>query len=341
MAHRIEVGLKDSFPDPRGDKMLRFMGLQLPVKPSSIRMVDVYTLDGDLDEAQLQRIAREAFVDPVIHHYSIDALLPGEFDWIAEVGFRPGVTDNVGRTATESVGLLLAGGPDAGKTVRVASSIQYRIRGDLGRDHVEKLASEFLYNGLIQRCDLYAREEIEKAGGIRSLFPRVTEAFEPKVELFELNDLDDDGLLGLSRSRVLALNVEEMKALRDYFAREDVRERRRRYGLVPHPTDVELECAAQTWSEHCKHKIFNAEIIYTDEDTGRQETIPGLFKTCIVETTEEVRKALGSNDYCLSVFKDNAGVIKFDENYVIAFKVETHNSPSALDPYGGALTAWA
>jgi phosphoribosylformylglycinamidine synthase II len=236
------------------------------------------------------------------------------------------------------VGLLLAGGPDAGKTVRVASSIQYRIRGDLGRDHVEKLASEFLYNGLIQRCDLYAREEIEKAGGIRSLFPRVTEAFEPKVELFELNDLDDDGLLGLSRSRVLALNVEEMKALRDYFAREDVRERRRRYGLVPHPTDVELECIAQTWSEHCKHKIFNAEISYTDEDTGRQETIPGLFKTCIVETTEEVRKALGSNDYCLSVFKDNAGVIKFDENYVIAFKVETHNSPSALDPYGGALT---
>jgi phosphoribosylformylglycinamidine synthase II len=339
MAHRIEVGLRERFPDPRGDKMLRFIGLQLPFRIDGIRIVDVTTLDGELDEPALRRIAEEALVDPVIHAYAIDAVLPGAFDWIAEVGFRSGVTDNVGRTATESVALVLGENPSDGRAVQAASSVQYRIRGkDLTRTDVEKIASEFLYNRLIQRCTIFSAADLRASGRIEPLFPRVTEVFEPKIEMFALDDLDDAGLLALSRRRVLALSVEEMKAIRDHFRREDVLEKRRQFGLVPHPTDVELECIAQTWSEHCKHKIFNAEIEYEDEDTGRRESIRSLFRTTIVETTEEIRKVLGSNDYCLSVFKDNAGVIKFDENTIIAFKVETHNAPSALDPYGGALT---
>ena len=101
-------------------------------------------------------------------------------------------------------------------------------------------------------------------------------------------------------------------------------------------TDVELECLAQTWSEHCKHKIFNSPIVYTD---GRSKpTIDSLFKTYIKGSTAKIRKAKGKKDFCLSVFVDNAGVIKFNEMHNLVFKVETHNSPSALDPYGGALT---
>lgn len=339
MAHRIEIGLKAQYPDPRGRKMLRFIELQLPVKISDIRIIDVYTIDAALDETLIRRIAVEALFDPVTQDYSIDSILPGEFDWIAELGFRPGVTDNVGRTATESLALLFGDNPPAGQNVRVTSSAQYRIRGKgLDREIVSKLASDFLFNSLIQRCSIYSSEELKTSGKIEPAFPRVTEIFEPKVKFFNLDDLDDEGLLNLSRSRVLALTVEEMKTIRNYFQREDIREKRKQLGLVPHPTDVELECLAQTWSEHCKHKIFNAVIDYRNEDTGRKETINSLFHTCIVETTEDIRKTLGSNDYCLSVFKDNAGMIKFGEDHVISFKVETHNSPSALDPYGGALT---
>jgi phosphoribosylformylglycinamidine synthase II len=339
MAHRIEVGLKKHFPDPRGSKMLRFIELQLPLKISDIRLVDVFTIDGELDAATLKKVAGEAFVDPVLHDCSIDAILPGEFDWIAEVGFRPGVTDNVGRTATESLALILKDGSPERRDMKAAYSVQYRIRGEeLDREKVSRLASEFLYNGLIQRCTVYSSQELRASRRIEPVFPKVTEAFEPKVEFFDLGDLSDEGLLDLSRRRVLALTVDEMKIIRDYFKSDDVLQKRSQLGMVPHPTDVELECLAQTWSEHCKHKIFNALIDYHDEDTGIKETVDSLFRTTIVETTEEVRKSLGSNDYCLSVFKDNAGVIKFDDDHVIAFKVETHNSPSALDPYGGALT---
>ena len=93
---------------------------------------------------------------------------------------------------------------------------------------------------------------------------------------------------------------------------------------------------AQTWSEHCKHKIFNASIDY--HEAGRTKQIDSLFRTFIQGATEKIRSELGDKDYCLSVFKDNAGVISFDDEWNLVFKVETHNSPSALDPYGGALT---
>jgi phosphoribosylformylglycinamidine synthase II len=114
-------------------------------------------------------------------------------------------------------------------------------------------------------------------------------------------------------------------------------EGRRRVGLGSKITDVELECLAQTWSEHCKHKIFNARVTYQAENGSLQE-IDSLFDTYIKGSTKEIRKRLGENDWCLSVFVDNAGIIRFNDDYNLVFKVETHNSPSALDPYGGALT---
>jgi phosphoribosylformylglycinamidine synthase subunit PurSL len=108
-------------------------------------------------------------------------------------------------------------------------------------------------------------------------------------------------------------------------------------GLGAKPTDVELECLAQTWSEHCKHKIFAGTVHYEDEKGNKQE-IRSLFKSFIQRTTKDVRAKMGDRDFCLSVFKDNAGVIRFNSQHSLVFKVETHNSPSALDPYGGALT---
>ena len=136
---------------------------------------------------------------------------------------------------------------------------------------------------------------------------------------------DDQKLMEISTTRLLALNLNEMKTIQRHYRR-----------INRNPTDAELECLAQTWSEHCKHKVFNGVIEYTEN--GRSETIDNLFKTTIVKATKDIRKRLGKRDWCVSVFVDNAGVVKFDDDFHMAFKVETHNHPSALDPYGGANT---
>jgi len=108
-------------------------------------------------------------------------------------------------------------------------------------------------------------------------------------------------------------------------------------GLGAAPTDVELEALAQTWSEHCKHKIFSADVSY-DDGSGNTEEINSLFKSYIQAHHRRRAGSTREKDFCLSVFKDNAGVIRFNDDWSLVFKVETHNSPSALDPYGGALT---
>jgi phosphoribosylformylglycinamidine synthase len=123
-----------------------------------------------------------------------------------------------------------------------------------------------------------------------------------------------------------------MQAIQAYF--RHARSQRLAYGLDQDPTDVELEALAQTWSEHCKHKIFNSTIRYRD-DTGQETTIHSLFKSYVVRATEDIRQRV---DWLLSVFHDNAGVIQFNDQWNLVMKVETHNTPSALDPYGGAIT---
>src|SRR5271157_5641757 len=135
----------------------------------------------------------------------------------------------------------------------------------------------------------------------------------------------------LAKERLLSLSYDEFMAIKQHFKEERFLAQRAKVGLDNHITDVELEAIAQTWSEHCKHKIFNAAITYKENDDTH--AINSLFKTFIRGATERVKKP-----YVVSVFKDNGGIIKFNHEYDIAVKVETHNAPSALDPYGGALT---
>lgn len=145
------------------------------------------------------------------------------------------------------------------------------------------------------------------------------------VETFSLLKATDDEMTQLSREGMLALNLEEMRSIRRHFT-----------ALGRDPTDVEMETLAQTWSEHCKHKVFNGVIDYV---SGRKtERIDNLFARTIRKATEDIRRARGPDDRCVSVFVDNAGIIEFDDEYHLVFKVETHNHPSALDPYGGANT---
>src|SRR3989344_6007687 len=138
-----------------------------------------------------------------------------------------------------------------------------------------------------------------------------------------LQKLGDIEILDLSRKMILSLDLNEMNAIKSHFA-----------GLGRNPTDAELETIAQTWSEHCKHKVFNCTIDF--ESPTEKETIQGLFKTYIAGATEKISKE--KKGMLVSVFTDNAGVIAFNKNYDICMKVETHNHPSALEPYGGANT---
>jgi len=159
--------------------------------------------------------------------------------------------------------------------------------------------------------------------------PVIKGKHKPSVMELDLN-ISDKKLKELSTQRLLALNSGEMKAIQGYFNSDDVVKERKKFGLAL-PTDVELEVLAQTWSEHCKHKIFNSYITYSDEKGSL--TINSLFNTFIKRATKEINKP-----WLVSVFTDNAGVIKFNEDYNLVMKVETHNTPSALDPYGGAIT---
>ncbi len=334
MSHRIEITFKKHLPDPTGEKTLRRIHGDLEVDAvTDVRTVDVYNISGSLEKDVLQQLA-VLYADPVTQVYSIDRPAKGDFDWLIETGFLPGVTDNVGRTATET--LIDLTGVSRGE-MHVFSSRQYRLSGEISRKHADFIASSLLANTLIQHVMVISRDKFDFSVGMDPYLPEVHMDQVPPVENIRLEGLDDRELMRLSDERCLSLSLEEMHAARKFYARADVRLARKKAGLDEEPTDVELETIAQTWSEHCKHKIFAAEIEYTDEN-GKTQTINSLYKTYIQGATSVVRKKLGERDWCRSVFTDNAGVVSFNERINLAFKVETHNSPSALDPYGGALT---
>lgn len=334
MAHRIEIALKDHLVDALGEKVRRRIGRDLHLAVDGVRTIDVYTVDADLSREELEAIASGSYLDPISQAYAIDAPLASDFGWLVEVGFKPGVTDNVGKTATEAAELCLGRLFRHGE--RVYTSIQYAISGRLSRDQVDSIATGLLGNNLIQRFEIIDRATWEEGGGFNPGVPRVEGTDRSRVERIDL-EVDDKTLVEISRQRLLALDLSEMRAIQAYMRDPRVKEEREAHGLDGRITDVELEAVAQTWSEHCKHKIFNATIDYRDQDQ-ESSTIDGLFNTFIRGATERVRQDLGERDWCLSVFHDNAGVVEFNRDHSLVFKVETHNTPSALDPYGGALT---
>lgn len=332
MPHRIEIKLKSGYNDANGTRTASEIQSYLNYHVDSVRVVDVYTIDAELSNDALEKLAEE-LCDSVIQEWTIDKPLAKNFDWLVEVAFRPGVTDNVGRTATESARMVV---PDLfSKDNAIYTSRQYLINGELVRSEVEGIATGLLCNTLIQRHRIAARNGFDYEIGMAVEVPKVTQNATPEAKAIDL-EIPDDALITLSREMTLALSLEEMKVIQEYYRRPEIQAIRSQKGLPSSPTDVEIEVFAQTWSEHCKHKIFNAIIDYQDGE--EQESITSLYKTYIQGTTREVRALLGDNDYCLSVFKDNAGVWKFTDDWNLVFKVETHNSPSALDPYGGALT---
>lgn len=250
------------------------------------------------------------------------------FRWFAERQFLPGVTDNLARTVEEA--LKLKGLPHS---LRVASGTGFlsTFRSEDDPLEIEESGKYVLYHPLTDRF------QVHDIGAIYNryfAFPSVQLPEHPELQEISL-DLDNSELIMLSKSRLLALNLDEMKAIKEHYQKDEQKQIRKENGLPEWPSDLEIEIIAQTWSEHCKHKIFSAHIKHNEP--GKETfTIQSLYKTFIQSPTHELMNDRRQD--LLSVFEDNSGVVRFNNDYAYCFKVETHNSPSALEPYGGALT---
>jgi phosphoribosylformylglycinamidine synthase len=300
---RIEVSVKAGFPDPEGDRLekdIRDIGITT-IKQA--RVGDVYLLEGELDEGEVIKIGQELLADPVVEDFSWREeplfRIEGGDTHVIEVAYNPGVMDPVVGSVSKAIRDLGIATVTSVKTAR-----KYSLRGKLSEEALQSICDKLLVNSLIQHV-VTKREAVA--------LPSTTYKF--VLTTVDLLSLDDDGLMELSKDR-LWLNLNEMRRIKDYFSR-----------LCRNPTDVELETLAQTWSEHCIHKTFKSKI-----KLGKL-IVDNLLKSTLMRVTEELKKP-----WCLSVFRDNAGVIDFDGHYAICFKVETHNHPSALEPYGGAAT---
>jgi phosphoribosylformylglycinamidine synthase len=332
---RIEIATRAPYADSRGLSVARAIREHLGLEVGAVRTRDVYHVAPALAPADAVRVASE-FAGPVVRQGAVGRIEDGPFDVAVSVGYRPGVTDPVGKSARVAIEDLL--GRSLGPGAAVYASRVFLLSG-VGRPEAARIATRLLANEVIERIEVQTFAEWQAARPDLTV-PRVVEHAPRPTATVPLAGLDDAALAHLSRERLLALSTEELGVIRDFFARAAADPRRGRAGLGGAPTDAELECLAQTWSEHCKHKIFNAEITY--REAGRPaETIRSLFKTYIRATTEAVEaqiKAREGASWLISVFHDNAGVIAATDAYHLVFKVETHNSPSALDPYGGAIT---
>ncbi|MBX3179990.1 MAG: phosphoribosylformylglycinamidine synthase [Candidatus Hydrogenedentes bacterium] len=331
MANRIEVAMQPGRPDPAGEAVRHTLAEDLHIAAGSVRVINIYTVHAALSSDELERVRAELFTDPIIETSAINQSLARDFDFVVEVGFRPGVTDNVGKSALEGIQDTIGRRLPAGAAV--FKSKQYVFKGIAEADCL-RATKRCLANDLIERWVMKSAAEMAAQGDAPLLdLPIVTEQSDPEVHPINL-EISDDALIVLSRDMMLALDLREMQAIQAHYRDPETRARRAAAGLPENPTDIELEILAQTWSEHCKHKIFAADVDYTDAD-GNTRRINGLFRNYVKATTDIVGEKV---DWLVSVFHDNAGVIKFTDDYHFALKAETHNSPSALDPYGGAMT---
>lgn len=321
MAFRIDVVYR--VHDTRADVHKIYFATIVAEKIEKVELADSYTIDTDLSQEQIIKVTR-LLANPLIEKAFTNGYRPKTFNFAIEIGYLPGVTDNIGTTARETIadGLNLKPNEING----VYSSRTLFISGGLTRRDALKL-SESLYNPLIQRASTKSFAEFVKDGGMGVVVPKVMLDASLKVDTVNLNvsesRLEEIGKKGIenkngTRRGPLALDLVYMKAIQSYFKKKN-----------RNPSDVELESIAQTWSEHCKHTIFADPI---------DDLKDGLYKTYIKAATNRIREEKGSRDFCVSVFTDNAGAIKLDGRYLVTHKVETHNSPSALDPFGGSIT---
>lgn len=328
----VQLVLKDSAYDIEACRLEDKIKKTTDLDTGPIKIGRIFQFLDDFSHEALFRFANAALKNPVVHDVYINRLFHSPlYSSYILVAKRSGVTDDEGMSAQKAFADFFQEGYELGRQ-RIFSQKIYLLGNPLAIGDLDKIACN-VGNPLIHRF----KRGLWK--GRADLFPK--EAFETSSRVDVLNIfLSDDDLLSLSKSRHLCLDLKEMQAIRDYFRDNKVKNFRKSKGLSENPTDCELEILAQTWSEHCKHKEFNAVIEYRDLDTGECKTIDSLFESKIKKATAEIQRKLEENghNWLVKVFSDNAGVVGIDESRLFVWKVETHNTPSALDPYGGAIT---
>ncbi|MGD9330779.1 MAG: AIR synthase-related protein [Desulfobacterales bacterium] len=330
MPHRLEVTLKPDLFDAEGETLRQKARDYFGIRLDTVRTVSVVTIDANLTAEQLETIRREVFTNPVTQESSYDPL-PVAFDWTVWIGFRPGVRDNPGSTGVEAIedilGLRLAPGEN------IYTSKRYcLVGGALTEDGARKIAEELLANDIIQQWKIIHARDWDPAQGIGIIIPKVRLNHTPTVSTIPIES--DQSLQAVSDERNLALNPNDIPTIRRYFLKDSIREARQRVGLSD-PTDIELEYISQARSDHCNHNTFRGLFHYSEPLTGFSEDIDSLFKTCIEAPTLQLQ---AEKDWVVSVLWDNAGIGRFDDDHFYVITGETHNSPSNMEAYGGAIT---
>ncbi len=329
---RVEITPRSAPLDARGREALGDIHRLGFAHVRAVRSCRLYFLQGDLDREAVEEIARALLCDPVSETSLCvpdrpdlgDTAADAPATTVIEVHYQPGVMDPVALSARQAIRkrISAAGGAEAKRVEAVRTAWRYTIEGVRNADELEQIAGGVLANDCIETVYLRGFGRCDR----RPVTPPAAPRRPFELRTVKLRGLDGPGLEHLSRRAHLFLSRAELEAIRDHFR-----------GLDRDPTDLELETLAQTWSEHCVHKTLKSAVLYRGDDFGRAGTIAvrfdNLLKSTIVRATRELNRA-----WCLSVFEDNAGVIAFDDQYAIAFKVETHNHPSAIEPYGGAAT---
>ncbi len=299
MVWRITVRTNGRYFDSRGEGV-KHDARDLGITGiDQVRVADVYLFEGDLAGDRVRTLAAELLADPVTQEYVIGDI-PDSGGHVIEVAYNYGVMDPV-EASLYKAAADLGIGLDGAKTMK-----RYEIEGSVSAADLALLTDKLLVNKIIQHAAVPGEAAFLHAATVEG------------VEVVEVpvRGLDEDALDRLSHDRFLSLTRDEMIVIRDYYE-----------GLGRNPTDVELETFAQTWSEHCVHKTFRGIIDFDGK------IIDNLLKSTIARATREINHPM-----CVSVFEDNAGVIRFDDEDNVCFKVETHNFPSSLEPYGGAGT---
>ena len=305
---RFEVFSRSGFSDVHGSSVLEDIKELGISSVEAVQSAKVFLIEADFDEAFAKRLAKELLADPVCEEYCIGRSVPPAGlakATLIEVHLKSGVTDPV----AESVMAALT---DMGvKANNVRTARKYILLGDIRPSQADTIAKKILANDCIEQV-LIGNEAEPPSPHLKP--------YQLQIVHWPIRDLDNDGLVALSKKKDLFLNLVEMQTIQKYYQQ-----------LGKEPTDVELEAIAQTWSEHCVHKTLKSAVDMAID--SQQIHFDNLLKDTVFKATKQLDKK-----WCISVFTDNAGVVEFDEDSAICFKVETHNHPSALDPYGGSAT---
>ncbi len=348
--HRIEVRAAEATQSPRPEPVAsgvvrQAQALGLPLTSCTARRV--YLIAADLTDTQIDLVARRLLADPVIESAHLGSAAPEPDAAIIEVHPLPGVMDPAADSVVAAIADLL------GIECEVATGWRYDLVG-LSAAQADLLARSALANPVIHRITTSPYHPASFPHGVLR---------EHEVRRITITTLNDAALEKLSREAHLFLSLNEMKALKAEYIRR-----------AEEPREIELETLAQTWSEHCVHKTLKSRIVYRSSPPSATSetpplrhsaaspflppldpinwtnpprpghtlnpdgsiTIDNLLKSTVAAATFEL--IAEGIDWTLSVFVDNSGVIALDDTHAVCIKVETHNHPSAIEPYGGAAT---